>query len=158
MKVLLKENIKNIGKKGDVINVSDGYARNFLFPKKLAYPATPDIVAHTQERKAKEEATAQEKKTAVDAIAKKLQGQTFSFTVKTKEGKGVFSSVHDQEIADAILEFVNKKSGQGLNKEDIHVSTKPLKELGEHTIDIKLGKGDWAKNVAVVIVISGQQS
>jgi len=158
MKVLLTENVKNIGKKGDVINVSDGYARNFLFPKKLAQPATSGIIAQAQEKKAKEEASAQEKKSTVEIITKKLQGQTFPFTVKTKEGEGVFSSIHEKEIVAAVLAFINKDHKHSLGEEDVSIETKPIKELGEHTLHVKLGKGDWAKNAQVTVVISGEKA
>lgn len=153
MKVLLTENVKDIGKKGDVINVSDGYARNFLFPKNLARIATPNVIAQAQEQKEKEDVAAKEKAREIETLSNKLKEESFSFTVKAGEEGEVFSSVHDHEIAEKIREFVNQHSSVPFQENDIEVKTKPIKTLGEQTVTTKLGRGEWAKNIEVQISV-----
>ena len=134
MKVILLQDVKGKGKKGQMLEVSDGYARNFMLPKKLAIEATPDAIntmrmndKATQERIAREKAEAME-------IGKKLRAMTLTVTAKGGGAGRLFGSVTNQEIADALA----KNSGIKLDKRKIVISD-PIKAVGTYTVTCKLG-------------------
>ena len=134
MKVILLADVKGKGKKGQMIEVSDGYARNFMLPKKLAIEATPDAIntmrmndKATQERIAREKAEAME-------ISKKLRAMTLVVTAKGGGAGRLFGSVTNQEIADALA----KNAGIKLDKRKIVISD-PIKAVGTYTVQCKLG-------------------
>ena len=134
MKVILLQDVKTKGKKGQMIEVSDGYARNFMLPRKLAIEATADAVntkrmndKATQERIAKEKAEALE-------ISKKLRELTVTVTAKGGGSGKLFGSVTSQEIAEAL----KAASGITLDKRKIVVSD-PIKNVGTYTVTCKLG-------------------
>ena len=134
MKVILKQDIKGIGKKDEIHEVSDGYARNFLLPKKLAQEATADNVntmrmndKATQERQAKERAEALE-------IAKKLKTLTVVVTAKGGGAGRLFGSVTNNEIAESLAQ----QQGIALDKRKI-VLDEPIKQTGVYTVKCKLG-------------------
>ena len=134
MKVILLQDVKGKGKKGQMIEVSDGYARNFMLPRKVAIEATADAVntmrmndKATQERMAREKAEALE-------VSKKLRGMTLTVTAKGGGAGRLFGSVTNQEIADALA----KNSGIQLDKRKIVIS-EPIKNVGTYTVQCKLG-------------------
>ena len=134
MKVILLQDVKGKGKKGQMLEVSDGYARNFMLPKKMAIEATPDAIntmrmndKATQERIAREKAEAME-------ISKKLRDMTLTVTAKGGGNGRLFGSVTNQEIADALA----KNSGIKLDKRKIVISD-PIKNVGTYTVNCKLG-------------------
>ncbi len=134
MKVILLQDVRGKGKKGQMLEVSDGYARNFMLPRKIAIEATPDAIntmrmndKATQERIAKEKAEALE-------ISKKLRGMTLVVSAKGGGAGKLFGSVTNQEIADALKE----KSGIALDKRKIVISD-PIKSVGTYTVTCKLG-------------------
>ena len=134
MKVILLQDVKGKGKKGQMLEVSDGYARNFMLPKKLAIEATPDAIntmrmndKATQERIAREKAEAME-------MAKKLREMTLTVTAKGGGAGRLFGAVTNQEIADAL----KAKSGITLDKRKIVISD-PIKSVGTYTVTCKLG-------------------
>ena len=134
MKVILLQDVKGKGKKGQMLEVSDGYARNFMLPKKLAIEATPDAIntmkmndKATQERIAKEKAEALE-------LSRKLREMTLVVTAKGGGAGRLFGSVTNQEIADAL----KAKSGITLDKRKIVISD-PIKSVGTYTVNCKLG-------------------
>lgn len=134
MKVILLQDVKGKGKKGQMIEVSDGYARNFMLPRKIAIEATADAVntmrmndKATQERIAREKAEAME-------ISKKLRDLTVVVTAKGGGSGRLFGSVTNQEIADAL----KAKSGISLDKRKI-VMAEPIKNVGTYTVTCKLG-------------------
>ena len=134
MKVILLQDVKGKGKKGQMLEVSDGYARNFMLPKKMAIEATPDAIntmrmndKATQERIAREKAEAME-------ISKKLRDMTLTVTAKGGGNGRLFGSVTNQEIADALA----KQSGIKLDKRKIVISD-PIKNVGTYTVNCKLG-------------------
>ena len=134
MKVILLQDVKGKGKKGQMIEVSDGYARNFMLPKKLAIEATPDAINTMRlNDKATQERIAREKTEALE-VSKKLRAMTL--TVKAKGGGAgrLFGSVTNQEIADALA----KSAGIKLDKRKIVISD-PIKALGTYTVTCKLG-------------------
>ncbi len=133
MKVILLQDVKGKGKKGQMIEVSDGYARNFMLPKKLAIEATPDAVnTMKMNDKATQERIAREKAEAL-AISKKLREMTLTVTAKGGGAGRLFGSVTNQEIADALA-----KQGIKLDKRKIVISD-PIKNVGTYTVNCKLG-------------------
>ena len=133
MKVILLQDVKGKGKKGQMLEVSDGYARNFMLPRKIAVEATADAVntmrmndKATQERIAREKAEAME-------TSKKLREMTVTVTAKGGGAGRLFGSVTNQEIADALA-----KTGIKLDKRRIIIA-EPIKNVGTYTVTCKLG-------------------
>ena len=134
MKVILLQDVKGKGKKGQMIEVSDGYARNFMLPRKVAIEATPDAVnTMRMNDKAAAEKAARERAEAVE-ISKKLRAMTVVVTAKGGGAGRLFGSVTNQEIADALA----KASGIKLDKRKIVISD-PIKSVGTYTVNCKLG-------------------
>ena len=134
MKVILLQDVKGKGKKGQMIEVSDGYARNFMLPKKMAIEATPDAInTMRMNDKATQERIAKEKAEAL-ALSKQLREMTLVVTAKGGGAGRLFGSVTNQEIADAL----EKKSGIKLDKRKIVISD-PIKNVGTYTVQCKLG-------------------
>jgi len=134
MKVILLQDVKGKGKKGQMIEVSDGYARNFMLPRKLAIEATADAVnTMRMNDKAAAEKAAKERAEALE-ISKQLRAM--SLIVKAKGGGAgrLFGSVTNQEIADAL----EKQSGIKLDKRKIVIAD-PIKSVGTYTVNCKLG-------------------
>ena len=133
MKVILNEDVKGKGKKGDIVTVSDGYARNFLFPKKLAVEASSsNLNAATIAKNAQIHRTQVAKQEAIE-LGEKLKKVTVELKGKCGDGTRLFGSVTSQEVADAI----NKQMGTNIDKKKITISS-PIKELGEYTVSLKL--------------------
>ena len=134
MKVILTQDVKGKGKKGQMIEVSDGYARNFMLPKKLAIEATPDAVnTMRMNDKATAERIAREKAEAL-ATSKKLREMTVVVTAKGGGNGRLFGAVTTQEIAAAL----EKQSGIKLDKRKI-VLGETIKNVGTYTATCKLG-------------------
>jgi len=134
MKVILLQDVKGKGKKGQMLEVSDGYARNFMLPKKLAIEATPDAInTMRMNDKATQERIAKEKAEAL-ALSKQLREMTLTVTAKGGGAGRLFGSVTNQEIADAL----EKVSGIKLDKRKIVISD-PIKSVGTYTVNCKLG-------------------
>ena len=134
MKVILLQDVKGKGKKGQMLEVSDGYARNFMLPKKLAIEATTDAVnTMRMNDKAAAEKAAKERAEALE-ISKKLREMTLTVTAKGGGAGRLFGSVTNQEIADAL----KAKSGIALDKRKIVISD-PIKSVGTYTVTCKLG-------------------
>ena len=134
MKVILLQDVKGKGKKGQMLEVSDGYARNFMLPKKLAIEATADAVnTMRMNDKAAAEKAAKERAEALE-ISRKLREMTLTVTAKGGGAGRLFGSVTNQEIADAL----KASSGIALDKRKIVVSD-PIKSVGTYTVTCKLG-------------------
>lgn len=129
MKVILLKDVKNIGRVGDLITVSDGYANNLLLPKKWGVQATPAELTKYKAHIKKEA----ENTDRLKALAKQLASNPLKFTLKTGSHGEVFNSITKEDIAAAL-----KKAGYEPIKIDLE---KPLRTLGMHTIVIHLGKG-----------------
>ena len=133
MDVILKADVKGLGKKGEKVKASDGYARNFMLPKKMAIEATADAInTMKMNDKATQERIAREKAEAL-AISKKLREMTLTVTAKGGGAGRLFGSVTNQEIADALA-----KQGIKLDKRKIVISD-PIKNVGTYTVNCKLG-------------------
>jgi len=134
MKVILLQDVKGKGKKGQMIEVSDGYARNFMLPKKLATEATPDAInTMRMNDKATQERIAREKAEALE-LSKRLRETTLVVTAKGGGAGRLFGSVTNQEIADAL----KAKSGIALDKRKIVIAD-TIKSVGTYTVTCKLG-------------------
>ena len=134
MKVILTQDVKGKGKKGQMIEVSDGYARNFMLPRKIAIEATPDAVnTMKMNDKATQERIAREKAEALE-ISKTIQGLTVVVKAKGGGAGRLFGSITNQEIADAL----KAQSGINLDKRKI-VLADTIKSVGTYTATCKLG-------------------
>ena len=134
MKVILTQDVKGKGKKGQMIEVSDGYARNFMLPRKIAIEATADAVnTMRMNDKATAERIAREKAEAMET-GKKLRELTVTVTAKGGGAGRLFGSVTNQEIADAL----KNQTGIALDKRKI-VIAEPIKNVGTYTVTCKLG-------------------
>ena len=134
MKVILQQDVKGQGKKGQLVDVSDGYARNFLLAKKLAVLATPENMnTMKQQEKARKAQEAAEKAEA-QATAKKLEGLTVKVAAKAGDGGRLFGAVTAKEVADAL----SKQHGVTINKAKL-VLDEPIKACGGYKIKAKLG-------------------
>ena len=134
MKVILLQDVKGKGKKGQLLEISDGYARNFLLPRKLAVEATADAMnTKKMNDKAAAEKEAKERAEALE-ISKQLRETVIVVTAKGGGAGRLFGSVTNQEIADAL----KAKTGINLDKRKIVVSD-PIKSVGTYTVQCKLG-------------------
>ncbi len=134
MKVILTQDVKGKGKKGQMIEVSDGYARNFMLPRKMAIEATPDAVnTMKMNDKATQERIAREKAEALE-ISKTIRGLTVVVKAKGGGAGRLFGSITNQEIADAL----KAQSGINLDKRKI-VLADTIKSVGTYTATCKLG-------------------
>ena len=134
MKVILLQDVKGKGKKGQMLEISDGYARNYLLPRKLAVEATADAVnTKKMNDKAAAEKAAKERAEALE-ISRQLREMTLVVTAKGGGAGRLFGSVTNQEIADAL----KAKSGISLDKRKIMISD-PIKSVGTYTVQCKLG-------------------
>lgn len=134
MKVILLQDVKGKGKKGQMLEISDGYARNFLLPRKLAVEATADAVnTKKMNDKAAAEKAAKERAEVLE-ISRQLREMTLVVTAKGGGAGRLFGSVTNQEIADALKE----KSGISLDKRKIVIND-PIKSVGTYTVQCKLG-------------------
>ena len=133
MKVILLEDVKALGKKGQVVNVSDGYARNLLLPKKLGVEATGKNMNDLKLQKAHEDKVAQENLDAAKAFAEELKDKQVTVGIKVGEGGRTFGSISAKEIAEA----AKAQLGYELDKMKLQLSA-PIKELGTTMVPIKL--------------------
>ena len=133
MKVILTEDVKAQGKKGDLINVSDGYARNFLFPKGLAVEANAANVAERNSKLASIDHKKAEEKAAATELAAKLGTLTVVMTAKAGAGDKLFGSVTSKEIA----EEIKKRYGLDVDKKKI-VLDEPIRAFGAYKVAVKL--------------------
>lgn len=145
MKVVLLQDVKGKGKKGDIINVNDGYGMNFLLPKGLAVAATAGAVNETNQKKAADEARRAKELAAANELASKLNMATVTVKVKCGESGKIFGSVTSKEIADQL-----NKLGYPVDKKNIMLPD-PIKAVGRQTVEVKLYVGVRTKiNVVVV--------
>lgn len=140
MKIVLLQDVKALGKKGTVVEVSEGYARNFLLPKKLGAPATADNLNTLKLQKANEERVAAAELAETKDIAAKIEAGSVTVAIKGGENGKTYGSVSTKEIADA----AKKQLGLDIDKKKI-VLAEPLKTFGTHEAVIKLHREVQAK-------------
>lgn len=133
MKVILLEDVKSLGKKGDLVDVSDGHARNYIIPKKLGLEATPKNLNDYKLKKKHEEKVAAENLAAAKTLSEELAKESVTVLIKVGEGGRAFGSVSSKEISEAIKSQLNRD----IDKKKI-VLKDPIKAIGEFTVKIKL--------------------
>jgi large subunit ribosomal protein L9 len=132
MEVILKEDVANLGHRGDVVKVADGYGRNFLLPRKMALQATEANKAVIEQMKASAARKSATEKTVAEALLARLEPVVLSFTRKTGENGHLFGSVTSADIASEL-----ESKGFEVDRRKIQL-TEPLKSLGEFTVILKL--------------------
>ena len=133
MKVILLEYVKSLGKKGQIVNVSDGYARNMILPKKLGVEATSKNLNDLKLRKANEEKVAQENLDAAKAFAEELSTKEIILTLKVGEGGRTFGSVSSKEISEA----AKKQLNLDIDKKKLQLEN-PIRNLGVTNVPVRL--------------------
>ena len=145
MEVILLQDVKTLGKKGQIVNVNDGYARNYILPKKLGMEATTKNLNDLKLKKANEEKLKKEQLEEAKLFAKKLEAKPVLLQIKGGEGGRLFGSVSTKEIAKA----VNDQLGYDIDKKKMQLS-EAIKSLGTHTVPIKIHK-DVTANLTVQV-------
>lgn len=133
MKIILLQDVKSLGKKGEIVNVNDGYARNFILPKKLGLEATGKNLNDLKLQKANEEKVAQQIWDDAKELGKKLEAGKVELAIKIGEGGRAFGSVSNKEIAVAVKE----QMGYDIDKKKIQLKDS-IKTLGTHMVPVKL--------------------
>jgi len=133
MKIILLEDVKTLGKKGDTVNVNDGYARNMLLPNKLGIEATAKNLNDLKLKKANNDKVAQENLEAAQNFKEELETKEVRVSIKVGEGGRTFGSVSTKEIAEA----AKQQLGYDIDKKKMNLANQ-IKELGTHTVPIKL--------------------
>jgi large subunit ribosomal protein L9 len=133
MKVILLQDVKSQGKKGDIIDVSDGYARNFLLAKKLGLEATSKNLNDLKLKKAHDDKVAAEVLADAEALAASLNEESVTLEIKVGEGGRTFGSISSKEIAEACKTQLNRD----IDKKKIVIKNQ-IKAVGNYTVDIKL--------------------
>jgi len=132
MKIILRQDFENLGKVGDIIQVKSGYARNYLIPKKIAYPAKPNYVKMLEEEKRQKQHRLQKEKRSAEELAKKLESISVTISVSVGEEDKMFGSVTTQDIGKALAE-----QGFEIDRRKIQLD-EPIKELGIYSVPVKL--------------------
>ena len=133
MRIILTQDVKALGKKGEIVNVNDGYARNFILPKKLGLEATGKNLNDLKLQKANEEKVAQQIWDDAKELGKKLEAGKVELAIKIGEGGRAFGSVSSKEIAVAVKE----QMGYDVDKKKIQLKD-AIKALGTHMVPVKL--------------------
>ena len=132
MKVFLRDDVKNLGKIGEVVSVSDGYARNFLFPKKLAVEANTKNIREFEHNKRIIQERAAKMRDASKATAEKMSALSIVIKAKAGEEEKLFGSVTTMDIAEAL-----QAEGYDIDKKKISLE-EPIKRLGEYSVEVKI--------------------
>ena len=132
MEVILRDHVENVGKRGEVVKVADGYARNYLLPRKLALVATPGNLKQIERERVKLDAKEAEEKTAAEAVATRMSGVQVVISRKVGETEALYGSVTSADIAEALA-----KLGYETDKRKIGLR-EPIKKLGEQIVPVKL--------------------
>jgi len=145
MKVILADDVRGVGHRGDTVTVKPGYARNFLFPQGLAYEATEANVRKLAEQKKKYDEKMLHEKAGAESVAKQIEGTTVVILKKAGEGDVLYGSVTPTEIADALA-----ARGIQVDRRRIEVA-EPIKRLGEHRVHVRLHR-----DVATELIVDVQ--
>ena len=146
MKVILLEDVKNHGLKGEVVNVSEGYARNFLFPQHLAVEATDKSLNERKQQENREATKARKEEKKSKELAKKIDGQEVVIQAKS-EGGSLFAAVTEKQIAKALKE-------EGFVVDKKYIQFAGVKEAGEYEASVELPGGFEA---TITVIIEGQE-
>jgi large subunit ribosomal protein L9 len=149
MEVILREHVDNLGRRGEVVKVADGYARNYLLPRKLALLATEGNKKHIEREREKFEAHELEEKKVAEAVAERLGAVEVEIARKVGETEALYGSVTSSDVADLL-----HARGFDIDKRQL-VLQEPIKKLGEFTIPVKLHR-DVTTTVKVRVIAEGQ--
>ena len=144
MKFFLKQDVKGLGKKGELVNTSDGYARNFLFPKGLASEANAQAMSEFKNKQQAEKYRIDTETAAAKAAAEKLSGQTIRISAKAGQNGKLFGSVTSKEIAEKVREVF------GIDADKRKIAVDDIKQFGTYEFEIKLYQGISAKLYVMV--------
>jgi len=144
MKVVLKQDVKGLGKKGELVNASDGYARNFLFPKNLAVEANAQNMSELKNREQAEKYRIATETAAAKANAEKMSGKTIKLTAKAGANGKLFGSVTSKELSEKIAEEF------GIKVDKKKISCDDIKQFGTYEFEVKLYTGISAKLFVMV--------
>jgi large subunit ribosomal protein L9 len=150
MEVILREHVDHVGRRGDVVKVADGFARNYLLPRKLALPVTPGNRKHVERERERFDLREAEERKGAEAIAAKLEGVTITITRRVGETEALYGSVTTADIAESLaaLKF-------DIDKRKIQLHD-PIKRLGVYAVPIKLHR-DVVAPVTVKVAAEGQR-
>lgn len=151
MKVLLTQDVYNLGHAGDVKNVADGYGRNYLLPRGMAILATTAALKRAERLKTASTEKRAREKADVDALSSVIGGSTFTFNVRAGEKGKLFGSITSTQIADAI----SKKLGSEFDKRKVALR-EPIREVGSYTVPVRLS-ADSSPTVTVIVQPEGVQ-
>ncbi len=149
MEVILREHVENLGRRGEIVKVADGYARNYLLPRKLALLATAGNKQVIERERAKFDAKEAEEKKVAEAIAERVNNVEIEIGRKVGETEALYGSVTTADIADAL-----HAKGLDIDRRKI-VLQEPIKKLGEYDVPVKLHR-DLQTHVKVKVVAEGQ--
>lgn len=144
MKVILRSDVKNVGKIGQIVSVAQGFARNFLFPRKLAFLATEKRMKEYEHFKKMAEAKVKKAKSERKGLLDKLQGTTVTFKMNASETDKLFGSIAPLDISKAL-----EKQGFQIDKRDIHMEDH-IKILGQHKAKVSFGE-DLETEITVLV-------
>jgi large subunit ribosomal protein L9 len=150
MKVLLKEDVDNLGYAGEVHTVADGYGRNFLLPKGLAVKATPDVMKQAEAWRKRAEARRAELRAEHDLLSEKIRAVTLTFTARAGDTGKLYGSITTAQIAQKLNEVL------GTEIDRHKVGGEPLRQLGEHQVPVRLS-ADHHPEFLVVVQAEGVQ-
>ena len=149
MEVILRDHVENVGRRGEVVKVADGYARNYLLPRKLALPATAGNKKQIERERVKLDAQEAHEKTAAEAVSSKMADLKVVISRKVGDTDALFGSVTSADIAEALgkLGFETDKRKLGLRE--------PIKKLGTYTVPLRLHR-EVVVNIPVKVVGEGR--
>jgi len=145
MKVILLENVKSLGNKGEIKKVADGYAMNFLIPRNLAVPASTDKIQDLENLQEKTDKLKNEKTKELDNLVNKISGKKITIQKDASEKGKLFAAVS----LDEILNEMNKKFKTNLDKNNIEFK-EHVKEIGEHEVKLKINKNNIKLKIEVI--------
>jgi large subunit ribosomal protein L9 len=151
MEVILREHVDNLGRRGDVVKVAAGYARNYLLPQRLALPVTEASRRQIERERDKAEARDAEEKAAADALAQRIAAAEISIMRRVGENQTMYGSVTSADIAQALA-----SKGFAVEKRRINLPD-AIKSLGEHTVPVRIHR-DVTAEVKVKVVPEGAAS
>jgi large subunit ribosomal protein L9 len=148
MEVILREHVDNLGRRGDVVKVAAGYARNYLLPRKLALPVTESSRRQIERERENAEARDAEEKAGAEALAQRIAAVDISIARRVGENQTMYGSVTSADIAQALA-----AKGFDIDKRRIHLAD-AIKSLGEHTVPVRVHR-DVTTDVKVKVVAEG---
>ncbi len=146
MKVLLIKDVKGLGKAGEIKNVKDGYARNFLLPKGFAKLATDEVIKAWQEEQKKKEEELKKEISKINELKEKIEKTTLIVKHKLGANGQLYGAITNKEVANELL-----KKGIEIDKK--HIEMKQIKSVGEYDVDVKLGHGIHA---TLKLIVEGE--